>query len=169
MESFEQVLDQYKPMIYSVLKKARVYKNYDYFTHIATIALWDAWRRYDPIVGPFPPYAYRTMLTSIYKEINRENIHTERYISYDKEKLTFLAQYMEKKNAQQPCCSEFLTKLESLLSKEEFELLLDLYHYRYKYEDLTDKYGISVSALKKRRERLVKRLREEFPDKPIRK
>lgn len=162
MESFEQVLDQYKPMIYSVLKKAKVFKNYDYFTHIATIALWEAWRRYDPSIGPFPPYAYRMMLTSIYKEMSRENKYAEHFISYEKDKLTFLAQYMEKKNVQQHCCSEFLIKLETILTKDELELLIDLYVKRYKYEELTDKYGISVSALKKRRERIVKRVREEF-------
>ncbi|NLY80325.1 MAG: sigma-70 family RNA polymerase sigma factor [Lysinibacillus sp.] len=162
MENFEQVLDQYRPMIYSVLKKARVYKNYDEYVQVATIALWNAWRKYDPVIGPFPPYAYRTMLTTIYREMSLENKYADNQRSMDKEKLTFLAQQMELKNYSPPLCSDFLLRVKSLLSKEEFELLIDLYHNRYKYDELTKKYGVSVSALKKRRDRMIKRLRQEF-------
>ncbi|MFC5557602.1 hypothetical protein ACFPN4_08285, partial [Ureibacillus thermophilus] len=75
---------------------------------------------------------------------------------------TFLAQQMEIKNGGQSSGSDIFLKLETIVSKEEMELLLDLYVYRYKYDELAEKYHVSVSALKKRRNRLIKRLREEL-------
>lgn len=162
METFDQVLEQYTPMIYSVVKRAKVYKNHDDYRHCATIALWNAWRNYEPSYGPFAPYAYRTMLTTIYREMSKENHYEKHCTSFDKETLTFLAQQMEIKNGEQSSCSDIFLKLETIVSKEEMELLLDLYYYRYKYDELAEKYHVSVSALKKRRNRLIKRLREEL-------
>ncbi|QBK27041.1 sigma factor [Ureibacillus thermophilus] len=85
MEAFDQVLEQYTPMINSVLKRAKVYKNHEYYRHCATIALWEAWRKYDPVHGPFAPFAYRYMLTTIYREMTKENHYEEHYASYEKE------------------------------------------------------------------------------------
>lgn len=160
MEEFEQVLDQFTPMIFSVLKKARIYKNFDYYKHCATVALWDAWRNYDPSIGPFAPYAYRTMLTTIYSEMSQENKYNERYISYEKDDLARISEYMQQKQASP--CSPLLCRMKDLLSKEEYELLMDLYGHRYKYEELTAKYDASIYALKKRRDRIMARLRTQL-------
>jgi len=158
MEAFDQVLEQYTPMIYSVLKRAKVYKNHEYYRHCATIALWEAWRKYDPTCGPFAPFAYRYMLTTIYREMTKENHYAEHHASYEKETLMFLIQKQQSQDARPD--SELFEKLEGLVTKEEMELLMDLYYDRYKYEELQEKYGISASAIKKRRDRLMKRLRE---------
>lgn len=161
METFEEVLEQYRPMIYHVVKRAKVYKNHEYYRHCAMIALWEAWRKYDASCGPFSPYAYRTMLTTVYKEMSRENHYAQHYTSIDKDTLTFLAHQMQLKNNQPPS-SEIFTELVELMKKEELELLMDLYCHRYKYDELVQKYGISAAAIKKRRDRLVKKLRERF-------
>lgn len=161
MESFEQVLDQFRPMIFSVLRRAKVYKDFDYYEHCATVALWEAWRNYNPEIGDFAPYAYRVMLTTIYSEMTKENRFTERHVPIEKDKLTILSEHMERKNAAPPC-SSFLCKVRSMLTKEEYDLLMDLYHHRYKYEELTHKYGASIYALKKRRDRIMARLRKQL-------
>jgi len=161
MEEFEQVLEQYEPMISSILRKAHVYKNYEHYRQTARIALWQAWQKYEPTRGHFAPYAYRTMLTVIYEEMRKDNQHTEHYKPYENDKLAAAQKYMEIKHMPYDHAATF-EMLDDYLTAEEFELLKDLYYYQHKYEELTEKYGASVAALKKRRDRLLKKLRIEL-------
>lgn len=161
METFDQVLEQYTPMIYSVMKKAKIYKNHEHYRHCATVALWEAWRKYDPTYGPFAPFAYRTMLTTIYREMSKENQYAAHYASYEKDTLTFLAHQKQRKNGESGCPDLFL-ELAALVTKEEMELLMDIYYYRYTFEELEKKYGVTAHAIRKRRDRLMKRLREKL-------
>lgn len=162
MDTFEQILEQYEPMISSIMRKTNVYKNYEQFRQSARIALWEAWRRYDSSRGPFAPYAYWTIQTTIYSEMKEDNKYTERQISYEQDKLMTVAQYMEQSKTTDSYVQQQLELLQEKMTPEEFRLLEDLYLYGYKYEELTEKYKASVAALKKRRNRLVKRLREQF-------
>ncbi|MED3662079.1 sigma-70 family RNA polymerase sigma factor [Ureibacillus sp. FSL K6-8385] len=161
MEAFDQILEQYAPMMYRVLKRARVYKNHDYYKHCATIALWEAWKNYDPARGPFAPYAYRMMLTAVFREMSLENRYDELQTSCEKETLTFLAHQRQMKTGAS-ACPELFMDLESLVTREEMELLLDIYYYRYKYKELEKKYGVTAEAIKKRKDRLLKRLRRKL-------
>ncbi|MFC7685303.1 sigma-70 family RNA polymerase sigma factor [Ureibacillus sp. GCM10028918] len=158
MDNFEQVLDQYEPMISSVLRKARIYKNRDHFRQVAIIALWQAWQHYDPTKGSFTPYAHRMMLTSLYTAMRKDNQYSESQIPYEKDKLTTVAQYADLKNMPSSAFATLETVAE-YLTEDEFELLKDLYYHQYKYEELSHKYIASVAALKKRRDRILKKLR----------
>ena len=161
MENFEQVLEQYEPMITSVLRKAHIYKNHDHFRQAARIALWKAWRNFDSARGDFTPYAYRMMLTTVYTAMRKDNQYGESQIPYEKEKLTTLAQHVEVSNLPQDNFGTLDTLAESLTATE-YELLQDLYVHQYKYDELTFKYNASVAALKKRRDRILKKLRLKF-------
>lgn len=147
-------------MITAVLKKARVYKSYDYYRHVATIALWEAWKRYDSSRGDFAPYAYRYMLTTIYSEMKLENKQTERFISCEKETIEVISQYQNEENNIRDF--ELLEKVLKLLNDNEIALLQDLYVHGYSYKEICEKTGISISALKKRRDRMMKKIRETF-------
>lgn len=161
MNQFEEVLKAYSPMITAVLKRAKIYKNHQYYRHIATIALWEAWTKYDSARGDFAPYAYRYMLTSIYSEMKRENKQNERFICYEKETIDVINQY--KNNHDHVYINdELLEKIYTLLSEEEVTLLLDLYVHGYSYNEVSKKTGVSIAALKKRRVRLMKKIRETF-------
>ncbi|MDN4495120.1 sigma-70 family RNA polymerase sigma factor [Ureibacillus aquaedulcis] len=158
MDDFEEVLEQYNPMIYSVLRKARIYKNREHFCQVARIALWQAWQHFDPAKGSFAPYAQRMMLTSLYTAMRKDNQYSERQIPYENDKLTLVAQYTDVKNMPSNAAATLETVAE-FLTEDEFELLKDLYYHQYKYEELTHKYNASVDALKKRRARILKKIR----------
>lgn len=161
MESFEDVLEQYAPMISAVMRKANIYKNKDYFRQCARIALWQAWKNYDATLGSFAPYAYRTMLTTMYKEIHRDNRHTERFTAVDKDILNHFAQYQQLKNEWHQDFPQ-LDNLLSQLTTAEHQLLIDLYVHQLSYAELSERDGVSIYALQKRRNRLLKRLREQL-------
>lgn len=161
VNQFEEVLNSYSPMITAVLKKAKVYKNYQYYRHVATVALWEAWNKYNPSRGDFAPYAYRYMLTSIYTEMNLENRHKEHFICYEKEKIDVISQH-KNKDLYVGAGDELFGKVLQLLNEEEMIFLYDLYVKGYTYQDLCEKTGVSVVALKKRRNRIMKKIRETF-------
>ena len=155
---FEQVLEQYKPMISSILRKAHIYKNHEHYRQAARIALWKAWRNFDVTKGSFTPYAYRMMLTTVYTAMRKDNAYSESQIPFEKDKLTNLVQDTDLKTMQHDYTAA-LEILAELLTADEFELLKDLYVHQYKYDELTTKYNASVAALKKRRDRILKNLR----------
>nr|WP_106784404.1 sigma-70 family RNA polymerase sigma factor [Lysinibacillus timonensis] len=159
MKNFDEVLEQYEPMITSILKKAHVYKNHEHFRQSARIALWKAWQNYDPNRGPFAPYAYRSMLTSIYTEMRRDNRYADYQIPVEKDKLTFVAQGKNIMHMPFDHVST-LTMLKLLLQEKDYQLLLDIYYYHYSYDELARKYNTSVATLKKRRARILEKLRK---------
>ncbi|QCR31894.1 RNA polymerase sigma factor [Lysinibacillus sp. SGAir0095] len=163
MERFEEVLKQYEPMISSILRKAHIYKNHEFFRQAARIALWKAWRNFDESRGSFSPYAYQMMLTTVYTSMRKDNQYSESQIPFEKDKLTTLAQTADFKMSPLEE-SSLLEPLVEHLSADEFQLLKDLYFDQYKYEELTDKYNASVAALKKRRDRIFKKLRQKLKE-----
>lgn len=79
MESFEQVAEQYTPMIYNIIHSLNIYKNTDEYYQIGQIGLWEAYERFDPEKGQFLNYAYAyvkgKILTELKKSKNYED-HT---------------------------------------------------------------------------------------------
>lgn len=149
-------------MISSILRKTNVYKNHEQFRQSARIALWEAWQKYDSARGHFAPYAYRTIQTTIFTELRRNTRYTERQIPYEKDKLLTVAQYAEQSEAMDEQILQLVDLLREKMTLAEFHFLEDLYVHGFKYEELTEKYGATVAALKQRRQRLIKRLREEL-------
>src|SRR5690606_11779681 len=99
LKTFEQILEQYEPMISSILRKTNVYKNHEHFRQSARIALWEAWKKYDAARGHFAPFAYRTIQTTIFTELKKDTQYTERQIPYEKDKLSTVAEYMNQSEA----------------------------------------------------------------------
>ena len=55
---FEQLAQQYNPMIHRIMNKLHIYKNKEDFHQVGLIALWEAHTRFDASKGDFAPYAY---------------------------------------------------------------------------------------------------------------
>lgn len=156
VRDFNEVYEEFAPIISIVLRKAKVYKNHDYYHHIATIAMWEAFENYDPARGKFEPFVYRCMLTAVIDEMRAENLYGQRMICFEKEKLEFLSNVdVSKERAQLDC-------LMSVLNEEEVELLSAHYIEGYSYREISKKLGVSISALRKRRDRAMKKIRDSF-------
>lgn len=59
--TFEEALVQYTPMVHHLLKRLRIYKDFDDYIQLGFIALWEAYEKFDPDKGAFSAYAYMTM------------------------------------------------------------------------------------------------------------
>lgn len=155
MYQFEEVLTKYEPMISASIRKCRIYKNHEQYRQTARIALWQAWQKYDSAQGDFTPYAYRCIHGSILDELKREIRYEAHYQPEEDSQLeTYLLMKLD---------NEIANELEGLLNnleEQDRQFLIDYYIRGFGYEELSVKYGTSVVALKRRRGRLIKRVRE---------
>ena len=161
METFEEILEQYEPMISSIIRKLNIYKNYDTFRQTARIALWQAWQNFDKAKGKFSNYAYTMIKTTLLKEMTKENRYSELQIALDKDDLTNAAHYYQMKNntGQEV---ELFEEIQQILTEEEFELLIGLYFFGYSYNTLAERFGVPITTLKKRRQRLMEKIRKRL-------
>lgn len=163
METFEEILEQYEPMISSIIRKLNIYKNYDSFRQTARIALWQAWLNFDEAKGKFSNYAYTTIKTTLLKEMTKDNKYSEVQIAMEKDDLTHAAHYYQMKhNTVQDV--KLFEEIQQILTGEEYELLIELYIFGYSYRTLAEKHGIPITTLKKRRQRLMEKIRKRLSE-----
>lgn len=86
MQGFDEIVEQYTPMIHHSINRLRIFKNKDEFFQIGLIALWDAYKRFDHEKGEFSSYAYSfirgRMLTELNKHIKREEHNVSKDETY---------------------------------------------------------------------------------------
>lgn len=79
MKSFEDIIPQYTPMIYSIIKSLYIYKNNDEYFQAGIIGLWEAYKRFDEKKGSFTSFAYSSIRGKILTELTNnakfENYH----------------------------------------------------------------------------------------------
>ena len=159
MDTFTEICEQYEPMITRVLQKAHIYKDQDHYRQCARIALWKAVQSYQQDKGEFAPYAYWTMLTSLYTEMKKHNQYHERNISYEKDELANIVHYNQ---AEDETVEKFeeLEELLAQLSEVEYRLIKSIYLYGNSYEEIALAEGRTVASIKKRRQRAMDKLRK---------
>ena len=151
MKDFEEVAEQYAPMISAIIRKLHIYRDYDTFRQIGNIALWQAWRRFEDSKGNFTPFAYRSIQGAMLDELKRETrrndqaSHISSIIEEDGEAIMEgLPDWLEV----------------GTLNDHEKWLLEALYVKGFRLADLAVSEKISLAGMKKRRERLMKKLKE---------
>ncbi|GGA20683.1 sigma-70 family RNA polymerase sigma factor [Psychrobacillus lasiicapitis] len=158
MNTFEEVLPQYEPMISACIRKLHIYKNHELYKQAGRIALWKAWVKFDATKGDFAPYAYRCIYGAMLDELKKEK-HQEEYIDVvEDEKLSIL---LEKSLVTSFVNEELGTALENLTENER-KLLLWIFVEGISLQQAATRAGITIPGIKKRRERLLLKLREKL-------
>lgn len=78
MESFEQLVEQYIPMMHKIIHSLNIYKNKEEFYQLGLIALWEASKRYDPKKGKLASYVYMYIKGYLLMELKKINKNSER-------------------------------------------------------------------------------------------
>lgn len=151
MKDFEEVAAQYAPMISAMIRKLHIYRDYDTYRQIGNIALWQAWRRFEDEKGNFTPFAYRSIRGAMLDELKRETRKNDQATHMSNVK-------MESGEAISEGLPDWLDV--SMLNDHEKWLLEALYVNGRRLTDLAVSEKISLAGMKKRRERLLKKLRE---------
>lgn len=151
MKDFEEVAMQYAPMVSAVIRKLHIYRDFDTYRQVGNIALWQAWQRFDDEKGNFTPFAYRSIRGAMLDELKRETRRNDQ------------ASHMG--SIQEEVGEAIVEGLPDWLevgqlNDQEKWLLEALYIKDCKLSDLAASEGISLAGMKKRRERLLKKLKE---------
>ncbi len=150
--TIEQLINKYEPMIFSIMRKLSIYKNYEDFHQVGQIALWQAFQRYDDSRGHFAPFAYRSIYGAMLDEMNRQNrsipeVSTEDHIL---EEVTPSITYDD---------TFTIDELLNELQLNERQLLYNLYIAGYSYKEIAAKERVTPAAIQKRRQRIIRKLR----------
>ena len=73
MESFDELVVQYQPMIHKIIQSLHIYKDKDEFYQTGLIGLWEATQSFDERKGSFSNYAYTYMKGKILFQMNQNN------------------------------------------------------------------------------------------------
>ncbi|MCG3088254.1 sigma-70 family RNA polymerase sigma factor [Sporosarcina cyprini] len=156
MKDFEDVLKQYEPMISANIRKLHIYRDFDQYRQIGRVALWQAWLRFEEEKGNFTPFAYRSIRGAMLDELKRESRFEENMIPTEDQMLT---EWVEAKEEWLEPSNETLQLAIEALSLQERELLKWLFTERRTQAECACLAGVSVPAIKKRRERILLKMR----------
>ncbi|WP_301107735.1 sigma-70 family RNA polymerase sigma factor [Sporosarcina sp.] len=159
MENFDDVSEQYEPMISAIIRKLHIYRDFEDFRQAGRIALWQAWSRFDQSKGNFTPFAYRSIYGAMLDEMKKENRLNERYAPVDDQTLALIEGYSMEEDV-----FPALNIVLNTLNLEERQLLSMIYTEKRSQTFCAEFFGISKAGVKKRRERLLKKLRERLTE-----
>ncbi|HLG28005.1 MAG TPA: sigma-70 family RNA polymerase sigma factor, partial [Paenisporosarcina sp.] len=150
METFEDVLNQFEPMIHACIRKLNIYKNHDSFIQVGRIGLWKAWQRFDSSKGEFAPFAYRCIYGSLLDELKKSTIEDNIIPAEDQ-----LLEILLNKPVESSLDSEKLIKALPQLKLAEQQLIQLLFVERFSLDEVALHFGITKAGVKKKRERTL--------------
>ena len=154
--SFEEIFDKTKHVVSMAIYKCKIYKNREHYEQIGYIALWNAYNQFNGVEEEFEPYAYVFVKNAILNELKTMSRYESRHVFYDQSDAVSSTHHCEEPSQN---LTEYITELLKPLKEEDRQMLFALYVYQYSYEEVAEALNISVHALKKRRDRVMRKLR----------
>lgn len=158
MESFEQIANQYQPMIHKIIHSLHVYKNIDEFYQIGLIALWDAYKSFNEEKGKFCNFAYSWIRGKILSEMAKDHKLSERFVYPEEEYWELAADRYDDKFLEK----EFLQTYGQTLSKKETKWLIMACFTGLSVKEIAESENVSVSAVKQWRASARRKLLEQL-------
>ncbi|WP_404330250.1 sigma-70 family RNA polymerase sigma factor [Mesobacillus maritimus] len=159
MESFEQVQEQYTPMIHCIIRKLSIYTNKDEFFQIGLIALWEAHRRFNPEKGLFSNYAYTYIKGSMMQELTKRKKDEEHTFYADGE----FFEVFEDSNEKLPDEESILLNIcrQYQLTENQTKWVLYNVYKGLKNTKIASIENVSVSAVKAWRAGAIRKLKQD--------
>ncbi|WP_234398936.1 sigma factor [Planococcus massiliensis] len=158
LKEYEELDAQYAPMINALMRKLHIYRDYESFRQVGKIALWQASIRYDESKGSFTAFAYRTIHGAMLDHLKKEAKYIERNLVQQNHEFDDLAGCIVEDELPEWIDARYLKNGEKRLLEELFVKGTSL-------TGLAASEGVSLAGMKKRRERVLKKLKENIgPD-----
>lgn len=153
MQEFENVLEQYEPMITRSIRQLNIYRDHEQYRQAGRVALWQAWTRFDTEKGNFTPFAYRSIRGAMLDELKRASKYDDNVMPAISEELIDVI------GAEEEIEFDFLLDVIEQLTPDEKAFIHWTYVEQCSLAECAERFRISVAGVKKRRERLLKKLR----------
>jgi RNA polymerase sigma factor (sigma-70 family) len=156
LETFDQVFEQYIPMIYHNMKRLKIYKNEEEFFQIGLIALWKAYKKYDQTKGNFSSFAYSYIKGEMINALIKSKKFEDRSIHFDQ---SYWEHVLTTENDSIPEIVELNEAIQALPEKEK-TLLIYQYYQGLSLKEIAHLEGVSLTTIKKRKKRALNLLYE---------
>ncbi|MFC4799406.1 sigma-70 family RNA polymerase sigma factor [Neobacillus sp. GCM10023253] len=155
MESFEQLAEQYQPMIHKIIHSLHLYTDLEEFYQLGLISLWEASQRFNPEKGNFTNYAYSYIRGKLLMELNKMAKSKERDFCPEEEFWEMAADCRKDSSLEREIllsCLEMLTPNQGKWL--QYTLINDL-----SVREMAERESVTVSAVKQWREGARRRLK----------
>ncbi|WP_461201515.1 sigma-70 family RNA polymerase sigma factor [Anoxybacillus sp. TBDG-1] len=147
--SFEKIVDEYRPLIFYMIRKLHIRRHVDEYVQIGLIALWEAYERYDEAKGSFYSFAFKMIRWRIVSQLRKEtkNIYVplpDEYVL--KEDVDFFADIVWK------------DVLQCLTPREQIWFIRHVMEGKT-FKQIAAEEGVTVNAVKQWRMSAVKKLK----------
>lgn len=144
MESFEQLAEQYKPMIHRIIHSLKIYHDQEEFYQTGLIALWEASKGFDGGKGKFSNYAYSYIKGRLLSELAAAAKQKERTFHPKEEYWGTI----EDQDSPRHLETELLLSYCTELTEKETKWVLASCLYSLTIKEIAEKEHVSVSAVK---------------------
>ncbi|WP_042462248.1 sigma-70 family RNA polymerase sigma factor [Neobacillus dielmonensis] len=160
MDNFNELADQYTPMIHKIMHSLHLYRDQEEFYQTALIALWEANNGFNPEKGSFTNYAYAYIKGKLLLELTRSHKYEQR-TTYPKEEYWGTVQ---DQHDDQPLEAEILLSYCQGLSEKETKWVMGAILYDQSIQEIAAQEHVSCSAVKQWKLSALKKLRAKFAD-----
>jgi RNA polymerase sigma factor (sigma-70 family) len=145
VESFDDLVIQYKPMIQKIMHSLHIYKNQQEFYQTGLIALWEASQTFEERKGTFSNYAYTSIKGKMLSEMTQNNHYKEKNILPPEEEFWERIEgqdsslFLEKETIQTYCEG---------LTEKEATWVMESYINQLSIKEIAESENVTVSAVK---------------------
>jgi RNA polymerase sigma factor (sigma-70 family) len=157
VESFDELVVQYQPMILKIISSLHIYRNQDEFYQTGLIGLWEAAQSFNKRKGSFSNYAYTYIKGKMLTQMTQNNQYQEKHVLPEKE-------FWERIEDQES--SLFLEK-ETIkvycegLTEKEAKWAIATSINQLSIKEIAEREKVSVSAVKQWKSGAIRKLKEK--------
>lgn len=154
MENFEELAEQFAPMIHHIIQTLHIYKNKEEYYQIGLIGLWKAMKSFDAEKSHFSSFAYLNIKGQIMNELKRKH-KLEEKVMIPKEGYW---ETVEDGAFQHPLELELLLSYCEKLTEKEKKWVMANCLDGYSVREIAERENVSVSAVKQWRSNAKKKV-----------
>lgn len=142
-KNYEQLVEEFTPMIHHMMKKLAIYKDKQEFFQIGLISIWETRRNFNKEKGKYSNYLYRHMQGRFLDELKRRTREAERN-DYPREAFWTMIEspvlYREEEEYIKGLCDE--------LTEGETKWVIATFVHQLTVKEIAKKEQVSLSAVK---------------------
>lgn len=142
-ENYEQLVEDFTPMIHHMIKKLAIYKDKEEFIQLGLISIWETIASFNPEKGAYSNYLYRHMRGRFLDELKRRSKEVER-TAHPKEEFWEVMEspdlYREDEHYIRGLCIG--------LTECETKWVVYTFIHQLTVKEIAEKEGVSASAVK---------------------
>lgn len=157
-QSFEQVLCDFEGLIKNQIKKLRLTRHFDEYYQVGVVALWEAYRNFDPERGSFAAFALHTVRGHMLMMLRKEKRFGDYHVLHDEHQTTAYIDEQTSYHLDSSLFSSLTPYLSHLTEREQLWVVEAIIHDK-KLGEIAREHGVSTNTVSSWRKQAIRKLR----------